>query len=387
MNVLITDGLQRKALSVTRSLGKQGIQTFVGEKNRFSPAGWSKYCYKRIRYPDSQRKPKEFYRWLLKWIDETQCKAIFPMDDATIDIVMDNSEELGKKVDLLIPKQDSYNKVSDKFQTMQLADEVGIACPKTFMPETINEVKQLGEQLAFPLLIKPRKSSGSRGIRKASNLEDLLDQYKKIHHQYPFPLVQEYIPQGDRYDVCLLFNKQSELTCSFVQKELRHYPLKMGPSTVQESVRCPELIAESMKLLEGLNWIGVIEIEFMVDPRDGKAKLMEVNPRFWNSLELSIQCGVDFPYILYKIMANEPVKQVENYEIGRLCRWTIPGDFLHFVTNKNRTFMSPPFFSGKKHRLYDDTFSKADPLPAIANLLACFWYACDPRAWKMMTKR
>jgi len=42
-------------------------------------------------------------------------------------------------------------------------------------------------------------------------------------------------------------------------------------------------------------------VEFRVDARDGTAKLMEVNPRFWGSLQLSILSGADFPYLLYNL--------------------------------------------------------------------------------------
>ena len=43
-------------------------------------------------------------------------------------------------------------------------------------------------------------------------------------------------------------------------------------------------------------------IEFRIDSRDGVPKIMEVNPRFWGSLQLSILSGVDFPYLLYKAL-------------------------------------------------------------------------------------
>lgn len=36
-------------------------------------------------------------------------------------------------------------------------------------------------------------------------------------------------------------------------------------------------------------------VEWKVDLRDGRPKLMEINPRFWGSLELAVRSGVNFP--------------------------------------------------------------------------------------------
>ncbi|HEY9247028.1 MAG TPA: hypothetical protein VIO11_09300, partial [Candidatus Methanoperedens sp.] len=45
-------------------------------------------------------------------------------------------------------------------------------------------------------------------------------------------------------------------------------------------------------------------------------KLIEVNPRFWSYLKLPMYCGIDFPYLLYKVSLGEKVEPVANYKIG-----------------------------------------------------------------------
>ena len=46
--------------------------------------------------------------------------------------------------------------------------------------------------------------------------------------------------------------------------------------------------------LRSLNYTGLVEIEFMQDPRDGRFKLIDVNPRIWTWHALGLAAGVNF---------------------------------------------------------------------------------------------
>ena len=154
------------------------------------------------------------------------------------------------------------------------------------------------------------------------------------HKIYPLPLIQESIPRkGEAFGVSALFNKDSKLRAVFVHKRLREYPVTGGPSTLRESVKNPKVQELGLKLLKALDWVGVAMVEFKVDPRDGEPKLMEINPRFWGSLQLAILSGVDFPYLIYRMAKEGDVKPILDYKIGVRCRWMFPGDFIHFLSN------------------------------------------------------
>lgn len=384
---LLTDGLLRKSLSATRSLGKQGIKTAVAERSSFSPGGFSKYCSKRLKYPDPKGEPGRFLNWLVEVMKQENKPVFFPMDDAVMDIVMGNLEEIKKHCHCLLPSKKSYDVASDKYETMMLAREQQVQCPATILPKDEQDLEALVENAVFPLVIKPRKSSGSRGIRTAENKDALMQLFHEVKKEYQDPMVQECIPQGVRYDVCLLYDQNHEVKASFVQKEVRHFPIKMGPSTLQESVLQEDLIKSSIRLLEPLTWCGIVEIEYMVDPRNNQPVLMEINPRFWNSLDLAVDCGIDFPYLLYQLCLNEKIETQTNYQLGRMSRWLFPGDMLHFLLNPKRFLMKPSFFSGKKHSVYDDTFKLSDPLPGIILILSCVRFAFSIKSLKMFFKR
>ncbi|MBW9234444.1 hypothetical protein JQK62_19705, partial [Leptospira santarosai] len=127
-------------------------------------------------------------------------------------------------------------------------------------------------------------SSGSRGIRKVCNKEELVPLFMEVQKQYGEILIQEFIPLGDRFDVCLLYDAHHEVKASFVQKEIRHFPVDMGPSTVQESVMFHELIEQSKTLLNPLNWSGIVEVEYMMDARNNQPVLNGNSIRVFGTL-------------------------------------------------------------------------------------------------------
>lgn len=384
--VLLTNGQQRKTLAAARSLGKKGLRIIVAEETMMNPAAFSKYCYKALLCPSPKKFPEKYFQWLYTTICKYRCHVVFPMDDDSMEVVMKNYERLKSICKIPLPDKNSYFIASDKGCSIRLAKESGTICPETVYIDDLAELENKIKNLEYPAVIKPRKSSGARGIRIVNNKENLLKEYIKIHEKYPYPIIQQYIGLGERYDVCLLYD-DGKVKAHFIQKELRHFPINMGPSTLQESIEFPELLEISFKIMEGLRWHGVVELEFMRDCKDQSIKFMEINPRFWASLQTSINAGVDFPWILYQLAMEEVSEEIKSYKIGVKCRWLLPGDILHFVLNRERKKMYPPFWGGKKYGIRDDILSKEDPIPLLGFILACFRYVLDIKMWRFIFKR
>jgi predicted ATP-grasp superfamily ATP-dependent carboligase len=70
-------------------------------------------------------------------------------------------------------------------------------------------------------------------------------------------------------------------------------------STYVESVDLPELEMLSKRFLEGTDFFGLAEVEFMYDQKDAQFKLLEVNPRIWGWHTIAIHAGLDLPYFAY----------------------------------------------------------------------------------------
>ena len=62
-------------------------------------------------------------------------------------------------------------------------------------------------------------------------------------------------------------------------------------------------------------------VEFKMDRDTDTYRLMEVNGRFWGSLQLAVDSGVGFPSLLVKKVAGEEIQPVLRYTTGVRTRW------------------------------------------------------------------
>lgn len=59
---------------------------------------------------------------------------------------------------------------------------------------------------------------------------------------------------------------------------------------------------------------------------------MEINPRFWKSIQAAITSGVDYPYLLYKMAIEGDIDVSLNYKLGVKCRFAIFNDLYRLLT-------------------------------------------------------
>ena len=367
---LVLDGMWNKSLAAVRSFGRRGFFVAAGETTRFATALFSRYCSRRIVYPSPKEKPEDFLDRLETELSEYKYDVIFPMELSTQALLTSRRKRLSKYVRIPFAETDLCMRVQDKAFLMRYARDKKIDAPLTHIIDDIGQIEDIENGLDFPVVIKPRMSSGSRGIIYVKKKDDFNASYHRVHKNYPFPIVQEQIPKGgDAIGVCLLLNFESEVRASFVYRRLREYPVEGGPSTLREGIISDDvrMIAES--LMKSLKWTGVAHVEFITDPRDGKPKLLEVNPRFWGSLHLAILSGVDFPWLLYSLAMNGDIRPVNNYKPGIRSRWLIPGDIMHFLINPDRFKLNPGFFSRGAR---DDIISFDDPMPTLGRISSLF---------------
>jgi len=312
------------------------------------------------------------------------------MEEETLLLIAKYHSEISKLTSLLIPELSKIEFVRNKANLLQFAERHGIPVPKTLYPSP-NLLTLKNDDLfniPIPSVIKPRVSFGSFGLVYVNRKEDLPSSYQAVHQRYPLPLVQEYIPDGGgTFGFCALFDHHSNLKAAFVHKKLRMYPVRGGPSTLRESVEHPQIMELGLSLLRLLDWKGVAMVEFKVDPRDQTPKLMEVNPRFWGSLQLAIFSGVDFPYLMLKIAKGEEVEPVLSYQVGMRCRWLLLGDILHFLTNPNRFHLNPSFFHFFEPNTCYDILSKEDPLPILGSIATFITFLYDPEMKRFLERR
>jgi len=151
----------------------------------------------------------------------------------------------------------------------------------------------------------------------------------------------------------------------FTHRRLREYPPSGGASTLRESARDAALEDAAVRLLRHIGWTGVAMVEFK--RRQDGFHLMEINPRFWGSLALAVDAGVNFPLLLVKWARGEAFEPVTAWKSGIRARVFFPGDVMHYLANPDRAKMDPPLFDFSTP---DDYLRRDDPRPGIGLVLS-----------------
>ena len=380
MSALVTDADSRQVLAIIRSLGEKGIAVSAGDSRGWAMGFFSKYCADKLLYPSPVENSNLFQRRLLAYFSKRQIDVFMPVSNPILLSVSRSLDEFSKHTVVPIPPYATVMKALDKSLTLKVAE--GTPQPVTFSPEKPSAISRIAKEANYPVVIKPRVSSGSRGIKYANNAAELAYYFKITAEKYGVPLVQEYIPGDEMYGVSVLLNRDAKVRAFFVHKRIRQFPLTGGPSTYRVSVSNRLLVDLGTKLLKAMGWDGEAMVEFKVDPRDGMPKLIEVNPRFWGSLSLGIAAGVDFPYLLYKMAVEGDVQPAFNYRLGVKQRFLLFGDVFHFLASQDKLKLIPEFLRFYDRDLSYDIWSSEDLLPAIVRLLNGFRYVWSREMWE-----
>ena len=369
--VLVTDAHHRKALSAVRSLGKEGIEVIAGAADKMSMTRFSKYCTSLFTYPDPYVEPDKFITFMLDYIQDDDFDVLLPMDDITVELFAKHLDEFVSYVNLPIPDYDTFLKGRDKGKTIKKAIDTGVPAPDTYFIDDLDQIKDLKEKIEYPVVIKPRISSGSRGITYVKKKDDLITSYQQVHKDFPYPLLQEFIPQtGRKFQVLLLIDETGNIKGSCIQELLRQFPVNGGPGTLYKTISYPELKEISADFLREIDWYGIACVEYITDPRTGNPKFMEINPRFWGTLNLSLQVGVNFPYLLAQLALDKEIDSVHNSAEDEYCQWLLPGDFLNFIFNPQRFSQEINYFFNQPDDFYYAILSSSDPWPSFGAVIS-----------------
>ena len=337
MRLLVTNTHAPQAFAIIRALRPHSerivsVNGDTGLRSALAHGAHSRLVDRRYRVPSpegdwtagrvtEENTPAEaaFVDAVSRICQQERIDVIYPSWDPYVSVLSKNRahfEQLG--ITIPVPAFSTVLMALDKQRTIEAAQSVGFPCPRTYLYESTEQLREIEEREGFPLVLKPRFTSGGRGMVIVNSRGELDAALPGILETHGAPLVQEYIPGGNRTSVQLVLDKQGAVVFAF--HKLRHRTFKRTArlATVSESARPDERVLQSAALLQKLGWWGAMGIETIRDPRDGLDKLMEVNPRFprqlWNRTEL----GINEPLLCVKIAGGEAVKPVTEYPVGVL---------------------------------------------------------------------
>ena len=386
IKAFVTDGDERPALAITRSLGGRGMSVLVGEERAVSLASSSRSCVRHVTYPSPYRSPEAFDRFVQDLVERERVDLVVPVTDVTTHLVARHQDALRRRAAVAAPPFEAFEIVSNKWSLLHRAAQCGIPIPRTHFVDDLSALPPLLSQIGYPAVLKPARSriltdagwvAGS--VQYAHTESDLLRLYRATECLRSHPsLIQERIV-GPGLGVFVLCD-HGRLLAAFAHRRLREKPPSGGVSVLCESVAVdPELRRQAVQLLEPLGWHGVAMMEYKQDRRTGTPVLMEVNGRFWGSLQLAVDAGIDFPFLSAQLALGRRSDAPAAYEVGVSGRWLL-GDLDHLLIRLLRSDRDLPdtvpsklqtivnFLKFATPGLRYDVFRRGDPRPAFHEL-------------------
>lgn len=368
-------GATYRALGVVRSLGRRGFPVGVVRTDEHVLAATSRYAVPLGVLPHGDETAQVAFLLALA----AQCALagwqLVATDDDSAALVARNLDALAAVFATTSAPWAAVRMADDKRRTYEAGEAAGTPVPRTWLPRDAAEVAALDPD--FPVIIKPANKHAPDALHgdKAWRVEDaatLERRYAEACRTMPAEavMVQELIP-GDAAATQLSYGAlcdRGRVLVSVTARRTRQRPMDFGKaSTFVETIADAEVERVARRLLEYLEFHGIVEVEFKRDPRDGLLKLLDLNPRTWGWQSLGAAAGVDFPWLDWLLARGEPVPEAHARPGVRWIRITMDaptalGEAAHGrmgVREALRAYRPPVEFA---------TLARDDPRPALMDL-------------------
>lgn len=357
--ILITDGVARQVLPIVKGLKKLGCHITILCFSKLDLGYATKYADKRILLPCQEGDIKYQEEYVLDLIKKEKFDLIIPMSDETAQYLSRNKSTVLQYAAVAVNDYDIFKQAANKNNTMRICQDNGIPCPTTYF-----DVKAVDfSKLTFPVVVKPETGCGSIGFKIVNDIDHFTDVIKEYQQKKYKLCIQEYIPQdGPQYGAEVFRDKKGNFSFLVIDEKPRWFPLDGGSPTINISIHNDEMKDMSKNLLNKMQWVGYANIDFVLDKRDKKPKILEVNPRLSAGTKLNYCLGIDVAKAILENEFDSEVTKYKDYNDGIAISCCLT-ELLWFVKSPNRFKTKPSILSIKNKK--DVVFDTSDIWPFI----------------------
>jgi predicted ATP-grasp superfamily ATP-dependent carboligase len=327
MRILVICGFNQCGVAAVRSLARAGHHVEVAvtlADHRLRLQQWfvSRYARHRTIVPHPRENPGAFQEKILDLCRNRKYDVILPAGEESTLALSAIQAALRPHTATPLDTMARMSLVHDKFLLHRTLRNAGFTLPRLY---EYNSIEQLGSmEFEFPVVVKARKNSGAlSGTRYVTDRAGLLNTVREFEKRpaphpairdFSRPLIQEYIP-GTVHDADCLCRHGSLRAIMTIHRKVM-YPGSGGVTVSAVTTLEPGLVTYAAQILDFLKWHGLCEVEVKQDARDGKYKLMEINPRLWGQLGMSIKAGIPFPAKACEMAVQGDTAPVFDYRVG-----------------------------------------------------------------------
>jgi predicted ATP-grasp superfamily ATP-dependent carboligase len=324
--IIILNGTEL-GYQVIRALGEQGVGSIVIYDREQDEIGrYSKYVVESFNIPGFIENPDNLLQFLIEKKTDWAGTLIIPTKDHGIEFLAQNKETLSTHYIIPLPDYKIINGIINKKLLYQQAKKIDVPVPNVFYPESIEDIYKIKDEITYPILLKPGRGhvfyrKMDLKVIQVESFQELLAQYQRITGYFnddPIDLIVSDIIPGPDNETMIQFasylDESGQLLASMTSRKLRQDPPLYGYGRVIKSEKNHDVDEISLKLLKELKYHGFSEIEWKLDRRDGRYKLIEINARPIFYIGLCVRCGINFPYIQYLDLVRQKKLKIDTYK-------------------------------------------------------------------------
>ena len=317
-------GTHITALAVLRVFHSRGIESYVVDaaKDIINRSRWYRPAERLLAETSDSDELADYLRSL------TLPRAVLmACSDRWTEAVAGLPADVRERFPASVPPLAAVEQFVDKFRFRDLVEGLGIPHPDTIALADLADLDRATEAELAAGFLKPTKSHlfhlefGTKGFCVTSREEaaSLVEQASAAGITL---MLQEWIP-GDpsrSYLIDGFFDRHGSLTTILARRRVRMDPPRIANTAshvtvpLEEAAEAPAMI---QMLLEKVAYRGIFNVEVKFDVRDGRFKIIEVNPRpFWHIGHVE-RAGVDLPWMAYLDAQGLPVPAPPPYKKGR----------------------------------------------------------------------
>jgi predicted ATP-grasp superfamily ATP-dependent carboligase len=362
------------ALSVARQLGRLGAPVYaLGEPGAF--VVHSRFCRHLAAAAGDARAWETFL--LGPEAEQFRGAVLLSCCDAGIELIVRRREELAERYRLDDSNPRAQLTMLNKLETYRAAREAGVPTPGFWVAESRDQLEAVRSELTYPLVVKPRLSHvferrTGRKLFVVNDHAEVAAAVGAVADTGTEAVLMERIPGPDSR-LCSYYtylDEDSRPLFHFTKRIVRRYPLMTGTACYHVTDRIPEAAELGSRLFRHVGLRGLANVEFKLDERDGRLKLIECNARFTASDCLVARSGINLAAFVYCRLTGREPPAMDQYRVG-MRLWDPVRDLQAGLAMRRAGDLTAwGWLRSVCHRQTFPYFQWTDPMPAVARLSA-----------------
>ena len=377
-----------QGLAAARTLARRGVAVIGVAHDPDNDACRTKVCGEIIITDTASEQLIERLEELGPSLPERA--VLVPCEDASVRLIAANRQRLEPWFAIKLPPSETVELLMDKARFYPHAAATGLPVPQTFLIESRSELDAIAGDVAFPCILKPANSATSQwesnvtvSAFRVEDWETLSDLYDRHHHLSPVLLVQQWVegPDSNLYSCNCYIDESGEVLVSFTAKKTRQWPPHIGKSCLGEECEAPPVLEESLRLLGGVDYVGLGYVELKQDAVTGEFFIIEPNVgRPTGRSAIAEAGGVELLYTMYCDAAGLPLpaRRVQTFSGAKWIHLRHDFQSALYYWRRGELTLGEWWRSRRGRKAYA-LFSLRDPLPFFSDLLRVAKVAISPR--------